>query len=104
TLTLYHHCFEVVCDLPLKGDRGGPASIFMTARLFLSLHDTLVTLDHTHPHGFVLPPWCISPTSPRRTLRRVEPKWAFVKTEAADSDTASRIFPESPSRRVQHAA
>ncbi|HUB89623.1 MAG TPA: hypothetical protein VMA74_07815, partial [Dyella sp.] len=26
-----------------------PASIFMTARLFLSLHDTLVTLDHTAP-------------------------------------------------------
>jgi len=45
-----------------------------------------------HPHGFVLPPWCISPTSPPRRLRRVEPKWAFVKTEAADSDTASRIF------------
>jgi hypothetical protein len=35
----------------------------------------------------------ISLTSPPRTLRDVEPEWAFDKTEAADSDKTSRIFP-----------
>jgi hypothetical protein len=41
----------------------------------------------------VTPPRRISLTSPPRTLRDVEPEWAFDKTEAADSDKTSRIFP-----------
>jgi hypothetical protein len=41
----------------------------------------------------VTSPCRISLTSPPRTLRDVEPQWAFVKTEAADSDKTSSIFP-----------
>lgn len=70
-LTLYQHCSEVVCDLLLKDDRGGPSSIFMTARLFLSLHDTLVILDHTAPTRLRAPTLVHSPYfSAAHTARR----------------------------------